>query len=280
MSKKLDFARLFADPKNAELSVKLGDAEFTIADLVEYDKQRGGEVMAEIKRQQADLEKQRNELATASTKVAETYVELEAEKRKLASQRPTNTTVEDPLAAYERDEVLGPVVKSLRTQQSNLEKLQADLSTKLDAINKNLGAQGVALVTSKAARDFADIMQQEDPVRPKDLSLEALHKIAVERRMYDRSNMPDIKAAYNELTRDARHAHELEAAREDERNKIAAEQAEAAMLPIPGIHNARQQQGAEPPAKNLNDAFAKARVDKDMWKEVNTATLVGGGGIQ
>jgi hypothetical protein len=284
MTKKFDLAKLFSDPNAVpdDFEIKLGDAVVTMGDIRAYDAQRGGDVLAEVKRQQAALASEKAELQKASERVADTYVKLEAEKLRLAGVAPTTvTTTNDPLAAYEKDPVFGPVMQHMKSRETALEAATKALDAKLDAVNKLVGQVGMSVTNEKATRDFREIMSGDDPVRPTDISLDSLYKLAVERNIRDRAGLPDIKTAYNELTRDARHKHELEQARADERTKIETERAEAAMLPMPGIGpNGRRGASAEPPAKNLNDAFSKAGNDREMWKEISTANLIGGGAIQ
>jgi hypothetical protein len=279
---KIDFAKLFADPNTVsdDVVIKLGDAEFTMADIRAYDAQRGGEILAEVKRQQAQLATERGELQKANEAVANTFIALEAEKKRLATTTPSATTVVDPLANYESDAVFGPVVKELRAVTARQTETQKAIDARLEQLNKLVGQVGVSVTNEKASRDFREIMAGDDPVRPVDLSIDNLYKLAVERNIRDRAGLPDIKTAYNELTRDARHKQELAQARADERTKIETERAEAAMLPMPGLGGGGRQPNATPPARNMSDAFSKAAGDKDMWKEVHTATLIGGGAIQ
>ena len=281
MPKKVDFSKLFADTKAIpdDFVVKVGDAEYTMADIREYDKQRGGEVQAALESEQEQLKKDKAALQTASERVAKTYIELEAEKQRLVGAKPADATGGDPLAAYEADQVFAPVVKQLRKVEAEHSAALKAIDDKMKKIVESVGQMGVTYMGDKATRDFADIMAQEDPVRPKDLNLDALYKIAVEQRIYDRNNLPDIRKTYDNLTRDARHQHELKAAEARGRESLAREQQEAAMLPMPsGVHPSARQ-GAEMP-KNLNDAFGKAGQDRELWKAVNQPTLIGGGSIQ
>lgn len=279
-AKKVDFAKLFAD-RNAladDTVVKLGDAEVTIGDLRAYDEARGGELAAELKRQQDQLKTDQAKLNAASENVAKLYIELEAARKQLPTGTPATTAVTDPYANYESDQVFGPLVKALRSEQSSHKSALEALTANVDKIAKSVAAMGTTYMGDKAARDFADLMAKDDPVRPKDLSLDSLYRTAMERRILDSNNLPDIKRTYNELTRDARHAHELEQARADERAKVAREAAEGAMLPRPGTgpFGPRPATGEAP--KNLNDAFAKASNDRELWQQVSNASspILGG----
>ena len=280
-AKKLDFATLFKDTKAFpdDFVIKLGDNDVTMGDLRAYDVERGGELQAELQRQQAQLAEDQRKLQTASERVAKTFIDLEREKASLASNGGTHQpSAADPMAAYENDQVFGPMLKYVRSVESTISSNLKQQNEKLETLVKSIGQMGVTYMGDKAASDFKAIMQRDDPVRPANLTLDTLYKLAVEGRHLDRNNLPDLNAAYDTLTRDARHKHELEQARADERTKIERERQEAAMLPMPSIGGNRPPAEAQP--VNLNDAINKASQDRELWKTINTPQLIGGGSMQ
>jgi len=265
---KPNFKQLFADRTKYSDDIKftLGDAEVTLGDLRAYDSEVGGELQKQLK----DLEARESKLQAASENVAKMWIDIEAQRKQLDGTNKGTPGNDDPLAKYSKDEVFGPVVGYMRNVEEGYKKQLGDLSGKLDSLTKSIAQMGATYMGDRASQDFSAI-PEDDPVRPKDLTMDKLYKFAVENRIYDRNNLPDMKDAYKRLTSDARHAYELEQARAEERRKVQEELAEGAMLPRPMSGLPALPEGMKP-AANLQEAFSKAATDRDMWKQVLSTT--------
>lgn len=270
----VDFKKLFADKAayGDDLKITLANGnELTLGDLRAYNAQTGGELQKELDRQKADLDNRAQTLKKAEEKTANLFIELESQRKALEASNGGNggkPTPADPLERYERDEVFGPVVKSMREQNATLSTKLDEVTKNLDKVVKSVASMGTTYMGDKARNDFA-ALPADDPVRPKDLSLDSLYKFAVERRIYDSNNIPDVKEAYATLTRDARHKHEVAEAEKRGREARDREIAEGAMLPRPVSGLPPLPEGVKPPI-NMADAFAKAGTDKDMWRGIMT----------
>lgn len=264
-----DFKKLFADKAKYPdtLEIQVGEATVSLADLREYDASVGGELQKQMKALQDD----RAKLETASQRVAQTYIDLEAQRRTLEATPAALPTNADPLAKYEADEVFRPVVQHMRGIESKQQAALDKVTQQLDQVVKSIAQMGTTYMGDKARMDYSAI-PADDPVRPKDLSLDALYKFAVEQRVYDQNNLPDLRTAYKKLTADARAIHNVEEARRDERAKVLQELQEGAMLPRPTSGMPALPEGMKPPL-NMQDAFSKAGQDKDMWKQINNAVV-------
>ncbi len=268
----VDFKKLFADTTKYPdtIQLQLGDATVSLGDLRQYDASAGGALQAELKLQQDALAADRLKLEKAGEQVAQTYLALEAEKARLAGAQPPPAASTDPLARYEADEVFRPVVTHMRGIEAQNKAALEAVTSKLDQVVKSIAQMGTTYMGDKARMDFSAI-PTDDPVRPKDLTLDSLYKFAVERQVYDRNNLPDLREAYNRLTADARHTYDIAAAEQRGRDAATLEAREGAMLPRPSSGLPALPEGMKPPI-NIGDAFGKAASDKDLWKQINMAT--------
>jgi len=271
-----DFKKIFADKTKYPDTMKLvlGDGvEVTLAELRDYDASVGQALSKELETQRKALEVEQTKVATATQNVAQMWANLEEQRKALAAQMSQNTpqpTSNNPLQKYEEDDVFRPVMQHIHGIESKTETALKDVTSKLDQVVKSIAQMGSTYMGDKARMDF-NSLPADDPVRPKDLNLDTLYKFAVERSIYDRNNLPDLREAYSRLTADARHQHELAEARKDERNKVESEIREGAMLPRPVSGLPPVPEGFKPPI-NMADAFSRAGSDRELWKNINIAS--------
>lgn len=279
-----DFTRLMKDEKafGDDLMIRVGDSDVPLGDLRAYNEQTGGDLAAELDRRAQALAVDQGKVQQASEAVAKLYTDLEAQKAAFAQERTHQPLApgSDPLAAYEADPVFGPVMKQLKTVESGYKSEFGEMSKKLDQVVRSIAQMGTTYMGDKATKDFSDIMSKDDPVRPKDLNLDSLYKFAVEQRVYDRNNLPDLKTAYERLTAPQRHTYEVQQAEQRGREAMQREINEGAMLPRPVSGLPPLPEGFKPP-RNLNDAMSRAGQDRDLFKEImNASTPILGGSIQ
>jgi hypothetical protein len=268
----IDFKKIFANRDKYPDTMKftLGDgAEVSLADLREYDASVGGDLRKELDRQRLELDADRTKVTEAGNRVAQMYVDLEAQRRALPVATTPNA---DPLAKYAEDEVFRPVVQHMRQIEEGYKGELKSVTEKLDQVVRSISQMGATYMGDKALNEFSSL-PANDPVRPPNLTLDSLYKYAVEQGVYDRNKLPDLREAYNKLTSDARHKHEITAAEQRGREAERQDRAENAMLPRPNGGMPALPEGFKPPI-NMQDAFARAATDKDLWKQINTASGV------
>jgi hypothetical protein len=272
---KVDLKALFNDPKLVPDDFKVtlpNGAEVTMHDLRLYDSMRGGELQADLVKAQEELKAGQAQLRQSSEQVAKMFVDLQAKEAALAAAPPAaGPASADPMAAYNNDQLFGPVMTRINGIETKFDTALKTLTDKLTQSVNAIGQMGQTYMGERAMATYKDIMARQEPegIRPRDLSLDGLFKYTVDNRIYDRNNLPDLNAAYERMTQPARHAHELKQAEE---RGVAAERQrvqDQAMLPRPSIGGPKPPEGVEV-ARNLNDAINRAANDTDLWKQINS----------
>jgi hypothetical protein len=260
----------FAD----DLEVQVGDQKVTLGDVRAWDLANAGAVQRSLEADRKALDVERAKVQKAADTVTQMYVQMEDERKKMLTNPPAREAKNtDPLADYDDDPVIGPLAKYLKSaNQTVLDRLDKLENEKLATINKSLVDMGTTYMTDRAAREFDELMSREDPVKPKDLSLESLYKYAVDNNIRDaRTKIPSIKNAYDQMTAPQRHEHQLKEAREQGRKDAMEESRRAAILPRPTgpVGQVGKGSAAKDLPKNLDQAIAKAAEDVAIWSGGN-----------
>ena len=249
---------------------------------------------AELETTRTDLTKQNAELKKAQTNTAQLYTTVTAAVEAIRAGRlddpsikalgittaAVNNNQNDPFAALARlegDSLMGPVVQVIKAVRE-------------EAIKAQTTSASVIEIQKKMAESYLNDQLEEryDRLVPADkqdkITLETLIQTAVRNNYYNRSNVPDLKKAYRDLTAaDTAAAHDAEVAdkavKDFQAKQAAASGGGGGTDPIfvprgtnfgLDVHN---RSGAAPKAyKDLDEAFAAAAKDKDIWAAVDSIT--------
>src|SRR2546430_2230122 len=164
---------------------------------------------------------------------------------------------------------LAQVVKAVHSEAQKAQKAVAD--------NIEVQKKMAASYVNGALEDRYEKIVPAD--KQEKLTLESLIKEAVRLNAWSSDTVPNIKAAYKSLTAGDDAAAREAAIRKDEREKVLAEVGGRSpdgnsqiFVPTPqnfglDVHN---RTGAAPkPFKSLDDAFAAAAADKEIWANVD-----------
>jgi hypothetical protein len=272
---EFDPALVLKDRKNFpdDLEIPLGNgAVMTLGAFREYDTATQGSVQAELEKGRKALDAERQKVEAASNSVAQMYVELQKQQATLEAQPPA---ARPPAKVDALDEVLetDPVYTRLRKDMAQWESKFGALDKKIDdgfgRINSTLNEVGSTYLTERYQRDYDDIMATQDEARPKDLSLEQLYRYASDGGFKKRNGIIDMRRAYDQMTQPKRTELAIAKARDEGRAEAIKERDRNAMLPKPGygppIPGLDKIIGGQQAPKNLEEAFAAAANDREMW---------------
>lgn len=255
-------------------------------------RQMSDERQLALTNQEKEIERRNGEIALAERKLkegqvqtADLYAKMNQAMEAIKSGRLTDPLVAqlfgsisgvtppnaDPFAELSRletDTLMGPLVKMLKQVNERASKAE-------QAVAENVKVQQ-RMATSYINGTLEDRYDRLVPADKQDkITLEALIKDAVNHNELRSDNTPDIRKAYQRAT-----AAETQAERD---KKIAAdaieaykkEHPEADGINVPpsssffglDVHNRSGQ--AVQPYKNLDEAFAAAAKDKDIWSQVD-----------
>lgn len=175
------------------------------------------------------------------------------------------------LSRLENDTLLGPVVQALKASREEARKAQqaADATTE---VQKKMATNYINGVLEDRYDRLVPLEKQEK------LPLNTLIQTAVRANQYSNDSTPNIKWALRELTSGDTAAEREAAIRADERKKAKEEMSanggggNGIHVPPPttfglDVHN---RSGAAPKAyASLNEAFEAAAKDKDIWSQVD-----------
>lgn len=184
-----------------------------------------------------------------------------------------NNRVNDPfadLSRLENDTLLGPMVQALKASREEARKAQqaADATTE---VQKKMATNYINGVLEDRYDRLVPLEKQEK------LPLSALIQAAVRANQFSADSTPNIKWALKELTSGDTAAANEAKIRADERKKVEDEIASKGggiNVPPPtsfglDVHN---RSGAAPKAfANLDEAFAAAAKDKEIWSQIDAA---------
>lgn len=180
----------------------------------------------------------------------------------------------DPFAALSRmesDALMGPVVAVLRQVDSDNKKAQRAVADNLE-VQKQMATNYLnGVLEDRYDRLIPADKQEKFP-------LDTLIRKAVENKQFRSDSTPDIRAAFRSLTAGDDAAARETQIRADERKKVTDELQSGGrgsgeiFTPAPNsfgldVHNRSGK--AVTPYKSLDDAFAAAAKDKDIWAAVD-----------
>jgi hypothetical protein len=280
----VDIKALIADKTNFAdtVVVTVGNQQMTLGEIRSLATETQNAINkreTELNQRQQQLEKGLRDLGIAQTTTAELYAQVQQEKAGLGNNTNRPAANEpDPLDALEKDNILGPLVRTLRSETAATKAaLEAERKSR-EEITKGMQMIAQTYLNDKLGETYEATVPEAKRVA---LPIEQLIQYGMTQGYKTRGGYVDIKRAYNELT-----ANDRAAATETElRDKITKEvtadlmskgivvRAPSAMgggLPSfespagPGANNSGQQA-----FKSLDAAFEAAAKDANLWREFN-----------
>ena len=261
-------------PDETEITLPNG-AIMSLGDLREYDRATAGSVQLELEKGRKELatrerkvQEETNNLANLYVKVENDKAAIEEQKRSLARANP-GAQRDELESLLESDPVYARLSKQIASMQDSLGNVTKSLDEKLGKITGAMNEVGQTYLSERYEKEFNDLLSKDDPVRPKDLDLQAVYKYASDNGIKRKNGIIDIPRAYDQMTAAARTKYEVNQAYEKGKKEGSTERNVEAMLPrpgfgpeIPGLDNLIR--GKAVP-KNLNEAFAAAAHDPSMF---------------
>lgn len=231
--------------------VQIGEHSLTVGELRSMDAETGGESTAELQKQLKDIESRENNLVTAQGALAST-LQLAADKLGVGI---------DDLIAGNLDSVQpkrGGKTSSGDAPDANEDPLSAIDPAVLAALEKKFGVAEVKATAAKLEKELKDTRQalgialkvnmddhyertfressKDIPAGVK-LDLQSVLKYADDNQLKDKTGRYNVQKAINDLTLEARHKADIEAAEQRgiERGRLGAAAASAAR---PGANRA------------------------------------------
>jgi hypothetical protein len=246
-----------------------------------------------VKAQQA-IDAKQSELNKAQLNTATLYTGLQQAKEAIANGKFDSLPPEikalfgnsapagsgngnnDPFAALSRlenDTLLGPVVQYIKKVSDDARKAQEAVAANVEVQKKMATNYMNGVLEDRYDRIVPADKQEKFP-------LSTLIQEAVKSNQWASDSTPNIRAAYKSLTAgDTQAAHDAEVAAaavkkyQEDHPVNAGGGGSDIFVPTPGgnfgldVHN---RSGAAPkPFKNLDEAFAAAANDKDIWANVD-----------
>jgi len=279
-------------------------ATVTLGQLRSVDSDRQNEIIkadTKLKSDQAAFESKVSEFRNQQTNLADLYTKMQSAVEALRAGRINDPAVNaffgqagipaagnDPFAALsrlEQDNLLGPIVQVMKAVNKQAEKAIADTAA-LQEVNKRMATNYLNGVLEDRYDRLVPLEKQEK------YPLASLIQEAVRSNLMASDSTPNIKEAFKRLSAGETEAAKLADAVKAEHKKLAdsfgisVEQLEARLkgepapsgeifVPTPAsggfgldVHN---RTGKAPQAfKSLDDAFAAASKDKDIWSNVDS----------
>lgn len=270
MPSPIDFKKLFAnkDKYPDTIKIKIGDdSEMELGVLRAYDAENQGALVKELESKRAELNADAEKVDKARREVANLYLSVEEEKRKLATQ-PKATPSADPYEGLTEDPIAGKLALLVKSQsESNSAEIKAireENKKLLDAIGK----MGVTYMNDRARTDYASLASDPDyKADDASLSMDKLYESAVRNKYTDAAGIPDVKKAFRDATSEKRTARLVKEAEERGRKSAEDDRRMNANLPRPsGIRPAGLQ---VPEYKDMEGAINAALQDKTIWVAEN-----------
>lgn len=267
MPAPLDFKKLFKDTEKYPdtMEIQMGDQKMNLGVLRAWNTEHEGELVQELESRRKALQADSHKVDQARQEVANMYLDLEEQRRKLAaSPEPKSGKEADPLAEYEQDPIAGGLAKLVREQNQNY---MAELKAIREENKKLIASQekmGLAYMGDRARQDYASLAKEPDfDLKDSSLDINNLWKTALDNGYKDHAGIPDIKKAFKTLTEEKRTARLIKEAEERGRAAAADEARMSAMMPRPS--NGRPVGEQAPAYKDIDGALNAALNDKNIW---------------
>lgn len=258
----VDFGQVFRNKEKYPdtFKLKMGEEEIELGVLRAYNEQANGDLVKELKAQQASLTADREKVNKAADEVANLYVAVQEEKTKI-TKAPVASS--DPYAELEADPLVGSLAKLMRVQAAENAASQKAINEKLGLLEKNQSQIGVTYLNERANSDFRSL--ESDPeFKESGVTVNQLYQDAVKNGYKDANGIPDVRKAYREATSEKRTARLIAEAEKRGAEKFAADQKMNNLLPKPGF--GPRSTSVEPPAyKDINGALSAALKDPGVW---------------
>lgn len=259
-----DFTALFKDKNKFpdDLTFKVGDDEMTLGVLRAYNDNASGALVTELEKQKKDLRVEQEKVQKAASEVANMYVQLEDQRKKLKAE-PVRQD-KDPLEEFVDDPIAGQIAKQLKDFRDEVKReLTTIKDTELGKLNKAIAEMGVAYMNDRAQNEYESLADRNEYAP--DLTLDSLYKYAVENNHVHKNRLPNLKKAYEELTAPKRQERAVKEAEERGMQKALDEQRKQAMMPRPGGVGQNGFERTKNSPKSLDEAIAAAAGDVSIW---------------
>src|SRR5215472_3194105 len=174
---KSEMEKLFKDSKTYSDDLVLdlgGGASLTLGELRQFNTETGGDLLKQVEAERLKLAEDRGKVQKASEEVANLYLALEDQKKKIAQNKPAAAA--DPLADLMSTDPLAKLVAEMREENKRNYDL---LKGELEKTNKNLIQAGRTYMNDYAQTEFEKI--KSDPDFDSDINLDGVFDYAVKR---------------------------------------------------------------------------------------------------
>lgn len=287
---------IFADKKNYkdDMVIKMGEDEYTLGDLRSFNDDSQGALAQQMDSRKQALDQREVQLNNAQNEVANLFTalsevtgmsleEMQATARggkKTTTNKATNAAASaaDALANLdESDPVVGPLVKAIKAMQTN-QPDNSQFVRELADVKKALGIALKVNLDDHYTREFKEHAPKFVPEKmQKEIDLPKVLDYAKNNNMLDTSGRFNVQRALDDMTRDARHAGELEAAEQRGRDKAKEELALANIQP-PGHGRAglvTSPKNSDGHTKTIEQVLADAAQDPAIWKNAMSVASTG-----
>lgn len=237
--------------------ITIGDQQTTLGDLRSLDAEERTQLSAALEnasKQQADIEKRKNEILDLSQKAQQAYAAAEEARAKATSGQRT-----EPGADPWDDPWLKPVKKVIDERDAKI----AQLTEQLGTVVKIVGNAANIFSEDRYEREYSSINFGSREKKP---SLEDIKKFATENKIVDRLGIPSVRLAWDKMSEADRQKERDDAA--FERGKAARDQElMAARMPAPGVPGPGMSGAlpkADPNKGDLGDLYADAMKDPEL----------------
>jgi hypothetical protein len=225
---------------------------------------------ANLAAQEAQLKKNLETLQLAQAETAKLYAELNQQKTNKGND--DNKGQLDPLDSLVNDAILGPLAKAYKNQQVIIDELKVKALQPLVKAQQDMAAIYVQ-------DRIEDLYDRTVPDKLKaTVSLESILKVANDNNLRNKYGVPDIRAAYRQMSTKALTQEDIDAQLKAAREEGKKEAMEAARLRVPrpgiGSVSGRPESSFKPTkltsvSDALGEALAAAAKDADIWSAVD-----------
>jgi len=241
---------------------------------------------AVVAAKEAALQKSLDELGRAQQTTAQLFAKVTADQEKLEAALKANGNnggnsgnngQPDPLERLESDQILGPLVKYTRAETVALKAELAATKKANEDILKAVQTMGQSYLNDRLTDQYDKLVPAD---KKANLPLQQLIKHAMDNKYTNSSGYVDIVRSYNELTAsDQRSAIVADADKAGYERAMKEMQEKGIIVRPPsggggsGVFSGQSAGHTDSNFKNLDEAFAAAAKDADLWREFNTGQL-------
>jgi hypothetical protein len=231
---------------------------------------------ATVAAREAELRKNLETLQAAQAETAKLFTDLQNQRTNQPD--PTKVITVDPLDQLERDPILGPIVKSLKQQQSSYEDLKVKALAPIVKAQQDMASAYV----QDRIEDLYDRVVPE--AKKATITLDHILKVANDNNLKTRTGIPDIRRAYQHISTKPMTQEDIDAQLKAAREEGRKEAIEAARLRVPrpgiGATGGRPESSFKPVINDnttvggaLDEALRAAAKDADIWANIDTSIV-------